>query len=394
MKWNIPLTALTDEQKQVFYKETDERTRKYFWMAACFVLLYQIYNICYTLHYTNFRLGTKASRVYMCLYVSIALACTVCLCLYALWKRKSNIAYTRMLNLYTAFGCILLLWAVCLTLYDQRVSDNLSIYVTTAIYVGGLFYINPRLSVPFYVICQVLLTSGFLWFHLILDHDSYGKLVNSVGITLIAIFLSLLRFRTLRYEFLSRIALDEKNKEILLQTEKLNYIANHDALTGVFNRNHLNEWISRLFQSVEERTVAIFMIDIDCFKQYNDTFGHVAGDECLRTVAQTLDGLEPDGLLFRFGGEEFLYLLAPPAPESGAAAHFANSLCQCVEARKIPAPVSGKYVTVSVGYSQKKIRNENAFWALINEADEALYLAKTAGRNCAVSFGAKDGITE
>ena len=385
----VRLNDLTDEQRLLFYKETERKTRRFFWAAAVFVLLYQIYNICYALYYTQFRLESRSSRIYMCLYITISLACIICMALGAVWRKsKSCSSRIRLLRLYAAFGGILLLWSACLTLYDQRVSDNLSIYVTTAVYIGMLLYIHPRLSVPCYVLCQIILSSGFLWFHLAKDRDSYGNLVNSFGITMIGLFLSLLRFRTLRLEFLNRIALDQKNREILLQTEKLNYMANHDALTGVFNRNHLNEWSGRLFQTGREQTVAAFMIDIDFFKQYNDTFGHVAGDECLKTVAKALDSPNPDGILVRFGGEEFLFLLTPPSQESSDTDGFAKRLCQCIEERAIPSSVPGKSVTVSVGYSQKEIQDENEFWSLINEADEALYRAKAAGRNCAVRFQA------
>lgn len=380
-------TVMTEEQEQFFLQTISQKTGKYFWAAAAFVLVFQIYNIFYALYYTGFRLESRSSRIYMCLYLSIALVCIVVMGLGIVWSYGRKVCYSRLLALYMIFGCALLLWSACLTLYDSRISDNLSIYMTSAIYVAGLFYMKPQISLPVYFLSEAVLLLGLLQMHLTGIQDHYGSCVNSIGIMLVGMFISLNRWESLRQEFLDHYEIEQKNREILEQSEKLNYMANHDALTGLWNRNYLKEWTEQFFQSPEEKWAEVFMADIDFFKQYNDVFGHVAGDECLRKIAGAMEE-EQEGILFRYGGEEFLYLRIFPGEcgEPRNAGKTAEQLRKCVEDLQIKAASPQKKVTVSVGYSQGRMQTEEEFRILLREADEALYSAKNAGRNKTVGY--------
>lgn len=373
--------VMTADQENLFHKKTREKTGKYFWMANAFVLLFQIYNILYTLHYTNFRLGSQASKVYMGLYVSMLLICIVSGIMGFIWTYTKKEHYTRLLCLYTVFSCLLLLWSVCVTLYDQRISNNISVYMTTAIYVAGLIYIRPHISIPVFILCEVLLVTGVSWLQYGNFRDDYGFFINSVGLTIVALFISLYRWGSLRRDFLNQLEMEQKNRMITEQSEKLNYIANHDALTGLWNRNHLNEWKESFFSGSQHQAV-VFIIDIDHFKEYNDAFGHVAGNECLKKVANALQELE--GIFFRFGGEEFLCLLTNEAVFH--APSLADKLCRHIEKQQIASAQPGKSLTISAGYSAGTMKNDLEFRRLLHEADEALYCAKNNGRNQVVDY--------
>ena len=123
--------------------------------------------------------------------------------------------------------------------------------------------------------------------------------VNSVGLTLVALFISLYRWASLRKDFLNHLEMEEKNEMITRQSERLNYLANHDPLTGLWNRNYLSEWTDRFFSENSRRQIAVFVIDIDHFKEYNDTFGHVEGDECLKKGSRRPSGIRRDSLSLR-----------------------------------------------------------------------------------------------
>ena len=121
------------------------------------------------------------------------------------------------------------------------------------------------------------------------------------------------------------------------------------------------------------------MIDVDHFKQYNDRYGHQKGDECLQRVAGVIDLAAGKGKLFRYGGEEFLCLLAQP--QTDEAAKLGEEICRYVERLAIPAAAPEGVVTVSVGWAEGRAAERESFEELMAEADRALYRAKQAGRN-------------
>lgn len=156
-----------------------------------------------------------------------------------------------------------------------------------------------------------------------------------------------------------------------------------DALTGLPNRRSLD---LDLAQSGEDRrSLAIMMIDVDHFKLYNDSLGHPAGDDCLRTVADALAtiGAEAGCKVARFGGEEFT-LVAWDVSELETA-RIAQRIVQTISDLAIAHPSRADKlgrVTVSVGAARRSAGQDLTWRAIIAAADEALYAAKTRGRNC------------
>ncbi|MGQ0658973.1 MAG: GGDEF domain-containing protein [Chromatiales bacterium] len=168
-------------------------------------------------------------------------------------------------------------------------------------------------------------------------------------------------------------------RELLREYE---YEATIDPLTTLFNRRWLDSMLRRLIQRAEsgDQPLAVLMIDLDRFKEYNDTYGHVAGDRALSVVSKVLrDHLRPEDTLSRYGGEELLALL--PGTTREEALIVAERLRVAASEASI-AQLSGRVlpaVTISVGIAQ--LRPGQGPESLIAAADEALYRAKRAGRN-------------
>ena len=182
-----------------------------------------------------------------------------------------------------------------------------------------------------------------------------------------------------------RIRLDQSEDELVANARHLQNLSNIDPLTGLPNRRALDfalarEWAQRGRQNW---SLTVMMCDIDHFKQYNDHYGHEAGDQCLKHVAAALRAplQRSVDLVARYGGEEFTVVLPDTSPE--AALHLAEKMRKQVAMMSLPhegAPQPG-IVTVSIGVAAASPGQEGSMEALLKRADEALYKAKNQGRN-------------
>ena len=167
--------------------------------------------------------------------------------------------------------------------------------------------------------------------------------------------------------------------------QQLRDLSNRDGLTGVYNRRFLNETLDQEWKRMrrEKQALSIIMADVDYFKLYNDTYGHQAGDECLKTVAMVLAECvsRPADFVARYGGEEFAAVL--PTTDLEGASHVAEDFRSGIEALALLHEKSGigNHVSVSVGVSSIVPEERQTPQQLIELADQALYRAKEGGRN-------------
>jgi diguanylate cyclase (GGDEF)-like protein len=179
---------------------------------------------------------------------------------------------------------------------------------------------------------------------------------------------------------------------IKLQADLLREMAFIDGLTGVHNRRHFDERLDVEMQRAlrSRENLALVLADVDFFKRYNDAYGHLAGDDCLRRVARALKSClrRPGDVLARYGGEEFGCLL-PDTDLAGALA-VAESMESAVRALQMPHVQSdvAPLVTLSLGVSVT-IAGRGEPGQLVSLADEQLYKAKAQGRGrvCAAALG-------
>lgn len=174
-----------------------------------------------------------------------------------------------------------------------------------------------------------------------------------------------------------KAALDEAN-------QRLEVLSNIDALTGINNRRSLEQGLTDawLKNARNEDELSLLMIDIDCFKPFNDNYGHPAGDECIARIAVILKGCarSEEDIIARYGGEEFVIVL--PSSPIAQAEKIALLILQSISDAAIEHKHSkvADIVTVSVGISSTNL-NSKDHEQLIQQADTALYNAKTSGRN-------------
>jgi diguanylate cyclase (GGDEF)-like protein len=198
------------------------------------------------------------------------------------------------------------------------------------------------------------------------------------------------------------IRLRESDRQKAAELHRLSVV---DLLTGIANRRAFDETLDQEWRRAMRHNteLSLVLIDVDYFKQFNDTYGHLAGDQCLRTVAQVLAaGMRRAGeLAARYGGEEFAVLL--PHTDLEQAHRVAERMCAAVREEAIAHAGSevSPHVTISVGVASTAcIVGRPARWLrkgvlagvlhaervdLVKAADSALYLAKSTGRNRVVS---------
>lgn len=206
-------------------------------------------------------------------------------------------------------------------------------------------------------------------------------------ITLLVSFLLPRRMWVLQgHNFLLSLKAERRLQSLADSNVELEELSRQDPLTGLANRRHVKDVFSSHYDSAPgaggERA-AILMLDIDRFKQFNDRWGHHAGDECLRAVAEALRhaAIRHSGLAARLGGEEFLLLLRANSPRR--AFEVAEELRLAIERIEIELPQRGESAscTTSIGVAVHDGHDVPDLSELLRSADQALYAAKRGGRN-------------
>ncbi len=178
----------------------------------------------------------------------------------------------------------------------------------------------------------------------------------------------------------SKMEIDNLRKNLQQVTSE----AERDGLTGLFNRRTFERMLEEYMNASQEKNddLCIVMLDVDHFKKFNDTYGHLLGDEVLKIVARTLtDLLKGRDVVARFGGEEFIVAL-PSTPIDGAV-KVADAIRQSIAGKELKRKDTGQnfgQITVSLGVSSYR-HNADDIPNLVKRADEALYQSKKLGRN-------------
>ncbi len=177
----------------------------------------------------------------------------------------------------------------------------------------------------------------------------------------------------------------KKMEQSIIQLESEVSKIFYDPLTGIYNRRFFDENLKRVIKNLSrsEGTLSMMMVDIDYFKNYDDTYGHIEGDNCLKIIAETLvNSVTREGdFVARYGGEEFVIVM-PNTTEQGACL-IAEKLLENVRRHNIPHSNSevADHITISIGVISGKVQYTNTVNDYIKHADEVMYRSKQAGRD-------------
>ncbi|MCK9267548.1 MAG: GGDEF domain-containing protein [Alkaliphilus sp.] len=263
---------------------------------------------------------------------------------------------------------------VVIVAIDQMITTNITPLLTVSIVIGAVFLIRPLISaiiyfssyMAYYYLIALTITNQ----QVLLSNRVNGTTVVSIGF-LISVMIWYYNYTNIT-----------QRKHIEMQQKQLERLAYYDPLTNLYNRHFFNKIIEKEFSYVQRygHKSAIIILDIDDFKNINDTYGHLVGDQVLKQLTKLIVGnVRESDTVSRFGGEEFI-ILAPKISLDGGVA-LAEKLRKLIAENEFVTGATTSYITASFGVSllraTEKYGPENYF----SLADKALYLAKKRGKN-------------
>ncbi|MDR3552749.1 MAG: GGDEF domain-containing protein [Clostridia bacterium] len=285
----------------------------------------------------------------------------------------------------TAYVAFMLGWGSLISLMDQRLYGQLTVFMVNMICCSVVYYLDMRRLLATYCPAVLILLIGLPFFQKSGD-ILVGHYVNLLIFLVISGFCSRILYLNYCSDFNNRTLLNRAN----LRLQQLSFF---DELTALPNRRSFNDYIdSNIGRFTAGATlVSVIMMDIDSFKQFNDTFGHNEGDKVLVETARQISAAShsPGDFAARLGGEEFIFM-ASDTNESQIK-EIAEKIRRSIGSLKIPHPLAGGCLSLSFGTCTRRIRCEEDLRQCVELADKALYTAKACGKNCVRTYRAEAG---
>lgn len=378
-KLSKKLIILTAEQEKLFYDYIPGKVYKTERNIAIIVASLQLFMIFVFLIGNQKAFNSVRGIQYFSLYVFLWVATVLAIILYRYTRSRDN--QSAFLWIRRCYAVVLCIWVLCITLLEGMHGKGITVYCYLLPTMAAVLLLRPAES---------FILFGMTWLILIITFLLYGSgnvfsiVLNSSFVTLLTLFISFRYYRSMAVEFCDRETISTQYQKIELSNKLLQKMAQVDQLTNLFNRHYLLDNIYPLFNEFKEKQNygAFFMLDIDYFKQYNDTYGHVQGDLYLKIIARVLEATceKYKASAIRYGGEEFL--LIKMGDKSILDDNLGQELVDKIHELNINRNDADRdRLTVSIGMWSGSLTNIQDIECAIKKADEALYQAKSNGRN-------------
>lgn len=307
--------------------------------------------------------------------------------LFGLYVLKRGVSPIMREMLMTGLICLAMILTALLLQVSASAHSFLDLFALGLIVLVGNVLFQLRF---WYALCSSIFHFSVM-LYLVTTHptpsDSAGLMAFMVffSITLFSIIANLRSEKAERLAYLLLLREQLRVEEFTEKSEEFRRLASIDPLTEVYNRRHFDSLVNSLpgKQAGSRLQCAVAMIDVDHFKAYNDHYGHVKGDQCLKRIATAIsESVHPDvDIVARFGGEEFVVLL--PFCTSQQALARAEEICRHVRDLALSHAGNSRHdiATVSIGVSATGTGQNCSFETILKQADEALYRAKASGRD-------------
>ena len=304
------------------------------------------------------------------------------------WTMRKIIKWERIVIIYLVFSIV---WGVGVSLIDQIGYQHLLMLSICLFLCAALFYTSAKQMIVINLLATIIFCIGLA---LISPYKSvfYGILYLFFLILFVSFILSRIVYRVFVNLYFTKLKWCAELENNALLAEQLQFAnrklakqAHYDELTNVLNRHGFQAYINNLFEQNQKQGISftVVIIDIDYFKNYNDYYGHLNGDEVLKVVAKTVDLIanKHGYTTVRWGGEEFVVAGADMSVVQ------VENLCKEIENAVLKLSILhiescvSQFVTVSIGASTGFCTSSTEIENVINNADNALYVVKGRGRN-------------
>lgn len=305
-------------------------------------------------------------------------------------KVTTDLAYYKKLDKIIAIYVFLVIFlGMSISLLDQIYYQHVIIYTATVTVCTTLFLLRTR-----FIIVPITISMIIVFLSLIIMHGYSDLTFFQLQLLLIIIPIMLIVSRSSYNHFIQEYNAYKELQETTLQArdlaeqlafknKELEYVSMIDELTQIANRHGYHHYLHLLEDEQKPFSLTVMMMDIDYFKNYNDYYGHTAGDEVLKIVAKILQQVcEQNGaFVARWGGEEFLIIVKNKSPNE--IIHIYDAIIHNIKLRKISHPNSkaADYLSLSVGAYQDDLHSIDQLHHYIIEADSVLYEVKETKRN-------------
>lgn len=354
---------------------------KLYIMVGVMIMIFEVF--AFLLGLSKTEMPAEARATYLTLYVTLFLVTAVFILPFVIFKK----AIQRHPSFFLFYGLIyvifICLWGSFCSAFSHAVSSDISVFIYIVLATSLIVIMQPWQAMLVYILNYVAFNVFLAWF-LGPNVSAYGSRVNSFVTSVLACLIAAVMYHTQAKNYMNRCIVISQNNQIQKMNEQLRRMVVTDDLTRLRNRRFLEEDMPAIYQNALDKdyTVAMMMLDIDHFKEYNDRYGHPAGDECLRRIAVVLKSYIPqsENSLIRFGGEEFLVFL------ENKSRYEVENIARTLREKIIDLNIEHQdsltlRVTLSIGYCICSAQDACPMEELIQCADTALYRAKANGRD-------------
>lgn len=299
-------------------------------------------------------------RLRMWCYVSYLLLSAACFFLFTRMIRR--VTNHRLLMVVGLFYCAAaIVWGMLISATDYMQGSQIFVFITNVVCVAGLALIRPLISIPFFSI----LFAAFYCVLIFVCGATRSLPTNYIILLLMVLLINIIRYHTKLSDATTRVEYEKLN-------QKLKRMSLYDELTMVKNRHSLTLDVPDFLG----KPLFLMLLDIDNFKDMNDSLGHDSGDHQLRLFAERLQRYFPPQSVYRYGGDEFI--IAVPDPDPAA---LSKTVERCCSFMNVPQEQGHPGVRFSGGYLIQTPGNAAEFGDMVNAADQALYHSKRNGKN-------------
>lgn len=310
----------------------------------------------------------ESLEIYRYHYFSILIYSGLMIFITSLYHEKHMKLYHYVMNITIFFG---LFWGASVSVLDLEAGGTMSVYLTFVFMLSMAILTRPDISFVQYIIVQLIFV-----FSLKHNGRSVEVIMNSTIFVFFAWTVVRQQFNLTYNQFLKDRLIQEKNQELALRNEDLIRLSTTDHLTGMYNRYSMDDLLNKLWHEsyAKQYNFVVFMIDIDYFKKFNDTYGHVIGDACIVAVSDILKavGEKYKGYAFRYGGDEFCLLFT-----NQEASIIEKEIHQRTDDMPLYYENEKVSVSLSIGLVSDIPVKHSQPWRAVDLADKALYAVKS-----------------